>query len=104
MIGVTAPISLSVLRLIQGIALGGEWGGASLMVSEIDPEGRRRGFYGSMVQVASPVGYLLAYGMFTVVTYSVSPEAFLDWGWRVSCQCRFDNHRLLHPPQRIESR
>jgi MFS family permease len=70
MIGVSAPISLSVLRLIQGIALGGEWGGASLMVSEIDPEGRRRGLYGSMVQVASPVGYLLAYGMFTVVTYS----------------------------------
>ena len=83
MIGVSAPISLSVLRLIQGIALGGEWGGASLMVSEIDPDGRRRGFYGSMVQVASPVGYLLAYGMFTVVTYSVSPEAFLDWGWRI---------------------
>src|SRR6266403_167117 len=82
-IGIAAPICLTVLRLVQGIALGGEWGGASLMVSEIDPEGRRRGFYGSMVQVASPVGYLLAYGVFTVVTYSLSPEGFLDWGWRI---------------------
>src|SRR6266446_3859798 len=78
-IGIAAPICLTVLRLVQGIALGGEWGGASLMVSEIDPEGRRRGFYGSMVQVASPVGYLLAYGVFTVVTYSLSPEGFLHW-------------------------
>ena len=82
-IGVSAAIVLSILRILQGIALGGEWGGASLMVSEIDPEGRRRGFYGSMVQVGSPVGYLLAYGMFALVTSSVAPDAFLSWGWRI---------------------
>jgi metabolite-proton symporter len=82
-IGIWAPISLSVLRLLQGIALGGEWGGASLMVTEIDPSGRRRGFFGSLVQVGAPIGYLLAYGLFTLVTYSISPEAFLDWGWRI---------------------
>jgi MFS family permease len=82
-IGIWAAVLLSLLRLIQGMALGGEWGGASLMVNEIDPEGRRRGFFGSMVQIASPVGYLLAYGIFSVVTYSLSPEAFLDWGWRI---------------------
>jgi MFS family permease len=72
-----------VLRFIQGIALGGEWGGASLMVTEIDPSGRRRGFFGSLVQVGSPIGYLLAYGLFTLVTYALAPEAFLEWGWRV---------------------
>src|SRR6516164_3913140 len=82
-IAIWAPILLSLLRLIQGMALGGEWGGASLMVNEIDPEGQRRGFFGSMVQIASPVGYLLAYGVFSVVTYSLSPEAFLEWGWRI---------------------
>jgi metabolite-proton symporter len=82
-IGVSAAIILSILRVLQGIALGGEWGGASLMVNEIDPEGRRRGFYGSMVQVGSPVGYLLAYGMFALVTFSVAPDAFLSWGWRI---------------------
>jgi MFS family permease len=82
-IGIWAAILLSLLRLIQGMALGGEWGGASLMVNEIDPEGRRRGFFGSMVQVASPVGYLLAYGVFSIVTYSLSPDAFLEGGWRI---------------------
>jgi MFS family permease len=82
-IGISAAIILSVLRILQGVALGGEWGGASLMVNEIDPQGRRRGFYGSMVQVASPIGYLLAYGIFAVVTYLVAPDAFLDWGWRI---------------------
>ena len=82
-IGVSAAVLLSILRILQGIALGGEWGGASLMVSEIDPEGRRRGFYGSMVQVGSPVGYLLAYGVFALVTYLVAPDAFLNWGWRI---------------------
>jgi len=82
-VGVGAAIALSILRILQGVALGGEWGGASLMVSEIDPAGRRRGFYGSMVQVGSPVGYLLAYGMFALVTFLVAPDAFLNWGWRI---------------------
>jgi MFS family permease len=81
--GIIAAIALSVLRLIQGLALGGEWGGASLMVNEINPQNRRRGFYGSLVQVASPIGYLLAYGIFALVTSLIAPDAFLDWGWRI---------------------
>jgi MFS family permease len=82
-IGIAAAIALSVLRIVQGLALGGEWGGASLMVSEINPKDHRRGFYGSMVQVASPIGYLLAYGISALATYFIAPDAFLDWGWRI---------------------
>ena len=82
-IGVFAPILLVVLRIIQGIALGGEWGGAALMINEFDPEGRRRGFLGSFVQVASPVGVLLANGVLALITWMVSEEAFFAWGWRI---------------------
>lgn len=82
-IGVAAPILLVVLRITQGIALGGEWGGAALMVNEFDPEGRRRGFFGSLVQVASPIGVLLANGVLATVTWIVSEDAFFSWGWRI---------------------
>jgi MFS family permease len=81
--GVAATAVLVVLRFVQGLALGGEWGGAALMVNEFDPEGRRRGFLGGLVQAASPVGLLLANGVFSLVTWMVSPEAFFSWGWRV---------------------
>lgn len=81
--GVLAPMLLVLLRVIQGVALGGEWGGAALIVNEFDPAGKRRGFYGSLVQVAAPIGLLLANGVFALVTWLVSEEAFLDWGWRV---------------------
>lgn len=81
-IGVAAPILLVVLRFFQGIAIGGEWGGAALMVGE-HSSGGRRGLLGSLVQVASPLGLLLANGVFSIVTYTVSEEAFFSWGWRV---------------------
>lgn len=81
-IGVWAPILLASLRFLQGIGLGGEWGGAALMVGE-HSSGGRRGFFGGLVQIASPVGLLLANAVFSIVTFLVSEEAFFAWGWRV---------------------
>lgn len=81
-IGVAAPILLAILRFTQGVALGGEWGGAALMVQEHN-KGGRRGFFGGLVQIASPVGLLLANAVFAIVTYMVSEDAFFAWGWRV---------------------
>src|SRR2546425_7308651 len=81
--GVLAPILLVLLRIVQGLALGGEWGGAAIMVNEVDPEGKRRGILGSLVQLAAPIGLLLANGVFALVTWQISEEAFLSWGWRV---------------------
>lgn len=83
-IGIAAPVLLVILRFIQGIALGGEWGGAALMVGEHSSgKGGRRGLLGSLVQVASPLGLLIANGVFSLVTYLVSEEAFFAWGWRI---------------------
>ena len=80
-IGIFAPILLIVLRFVQGLALGGEWGGASLMVLEHAPAGKR-GFYGSLVQVGFPLGLVTSSGVFALVT--MMPEAkFLAWGWRI---------------------
>jgi MHS family shikimate/dehydroshikimate transporter-like MFS transporter len=80
-IGIWAPILLIALRFIQGIGLGGEWGGAALMVLEHSPPARR-GFYGSLVQVGFPLGLVAATGAFALV--SKMPEAeFMAWGWRV---------------------
>jgi metabolite-proton symporter len=81
--GALAPLLLVLLRVVQGLALGGEWGGAAIMVNELDPEGKRRGILGSLVQLAAPIGLLLANGVFALVTWQVSEEAFLRWGWRV---------------------
>lgn len=80
-IGVFAPILLILLRIIQGIGLGGEWGGASLMVLEHAPADRR-GFYTSFVQVGFPVGLVLATLVFTLV--AKLPDAdFAAYGWRI---------------------
>ncbi|MGW4031524.1 MFS transporter [Streptomyces sp. NPDC004838] len=80
-IGIWAPVLLTVLRIVQGIGLGGEWGGAVLMTTETVPA-NRRGFYGSWPQVGAPIGLLLATGVFAVV--SLLPEAqFESWGWRI---------------------
>lgn len=80
-IGLWAPVLLVALRIIQGLAVGGEWGGAVLMVAEHADRGRR-GFFVSWVQVGVPVGLLLATGVFALFSYL--PEAsFLSWGWRV---------------------
>jgi MHS family shikimate/dehydroshikimate transporter-like MFS transporter len=80
-IGIWAPSMLILLRVIQGIALGGEWGGASLMVLEHAPQ-HRRGLFGSLVQVGFPLGLVTASGVFSLVT--TLPDAdFLAWGWRI---------------------
>ena len=80
-IGIWAPILLVTLRIIQGIGLGGEWGGAALMVLEHAPA-KRRGLYGSLVQIGFPLGLILSTLTFSMV--SKMPEAgFLAWGWRI---------------------
>jgi metabolite-proton symporter len=81
-IGVAAPFLLLFLRVIQGLALGGEWGGAVLMTVEHAPRDRR-GIYGSMVQVGVPAGTLIANLAFLIVTAAVSEDALVSWGWRV---------------------
>jgi MHS family shikimate/dehydroshikimate transporter-like MFS transporter len=80
-IGLWAPALLVVLRFIQGIGLGGEWGGASLMVLEHAPSDRR-GFYGSLVQVGFPLGLVTSSGVFAIVTL-LPEDQFLAWGWRI---------------------
>jgi MHS family shikimate/dehydroshikimate transporter-like MFS transporter len=80
-VGILAPILLIVLRLMQGIGIGGEWGGAVLMVIE-SGDAKRRGFLGSLVQVGFPLGLVAATIVFSAV--AKLPEAeFLSWGWRV---------------------
>ncbi|WP_418907779.1 MFS transporter [Glutamicibacter endophyticus] len=81
-IGVAAPALLVLMRFVQGLGLGGEWGGAALMVTESDTSGRR-GFFGSMVQTAAPTGLLLATGVFALITAVTTEEQFLSWGWRI---------------------
>ena len=80
-IGIWAPILLVVFRLVQGIGIGGEYGGAVLMAVEYAPEGRR-GFYGSWPQVGVPAGLLLGTGAFALVSFLPS-EQFFAWGWRL---------------------
>lgn len=80
-IGIWAPILLITLRIVQGIGLGGEWGGASLMVIKHSPAAQR-GFYGSLVQIGFPIGLVLS--TFTVAMVAKMPEAdLLAWGWRI---------------------
>ncbi|MFE5339295.1 MFS transporter [Isoptericola sp. NPDC056578] len=81
-VGILAPLLLTILRFVQGVGLGGEWGGAALMVGEYSSSGKR-GFLGSLVQIASPLGLLIANAVFSVTTYLVSEDAFFAWGWRV---------------------
>ena len=81
-IGVAAPILLVVLRIIQGIGLGGEWGAAATMAVEYAPP-NRRGFFGSFPQTGVPAGMLIANLSLLVMSAVMSNEAFLAWGWRV---------------------
>ncbi len=82
-IGVAAPILLLLLRILQGLSAGGEWGGAVLMAVEHAPA-HRRGRAGSWPQLGVPLGFLLASGMTALMTGVISPgEAYLEWGWRV---------------------
>lgn len=81
-IGVLAPILLMLCRFGQGVGLGGEWGGAVLLAIENAPP-HKRAWYGMFPQLGAPIGLLLSGGTFLILTDSMSPEAFLDYGWRI---------------------
>jgi MHS family shikimate/dehydroshikimate transporter-like MFS transporter len=81
-VGIWAPIMLLVLRVFQGIGIGGEWGGAVLMAVEHSPAGRR-GFYGSWPQIGVPAGLLLSAGMVYLLSY-LPENDFFSWGWRIA--------------------
>lgn len=81
-IGIAAPILLSLLRFTQGLAIGGQWGGAMLLVTESAPS-TKRGYYGAYAQAGAPVGVILANVAFMIISYTVSEEAFMSWGWRI---------------------
>lgn len=82
-IGILAPLLLILLRIIQGISAGGEWGGAVLMAVEHAPT-EKRGLFGSFPQIGVPLGLLLASAVFALMSGVISPgEAFIEWGWRV---------------------
>ena len=80
-IGVWAPIALVILRLLQGVAVGGEWGGATTMAIEHAPA-EKRGRYAAFVQIGSPAGTLLSSGAFALVLM-LSDDAVNSWGWRI---------------------
>jgi len=82
MIGVAAPILLTTLRFAQGLAIGGQWGGAMLLVTESAPDDKR-GYYGAYAQAGAPVGVILANLAFILTSALVSEEFFITWGWRI---------------------
>ena len=82
-IGIAAPILLVICRLAQGIGIGGEWGGAVLMAFESAPE-KKRAFYGSLPQVGLALGLMLASAVIGILSWALSEEDFLAWGWRVA--------------------
>ena len=81
-IGIAAPILLTFLRFCQGIAIGGQWGGAMLLVTESAPS-NRRGYYGAYAQAGAPMGVILANIAFISVSLLTTEESFLTWGWRI---------------------
>ena len=81
-IGIAAPLLLVALRFVQGLAIGGQWGGAMLLVTESAPADQR-GWYGAYAQAGAPMGVILANLAFIGVSASMSEEAFMDWGWRL---------------------
>lgn len=81
-VGYWAPALLVLLRFAQGFAVGGEWGGGVLLVAEHSPD-KTRGFWASFPQAAVPIGNLVATIVLLVLSRTLSPEAFLAWGWRV---------------------
>jgi metabolite-proton symporter len=81
-IGIWGAVLLTLFRIIQGIGVGGEWGGAVLMAGEwTDP--KRRGFSTSFAQLGAPAGMVLANGALSVMSFIMNDQAFLDWGWRI---------------------
>ncbi|MBS1203604.1 MAG: transporter [Proteobacteria bacterium] len=81
-IGVMAPLLLALARFGQGLGLGGEWGGAALLATENAPP-RKRALYGSFPQLGAPVGFFFANGTFLLLSWLLTDEQFMNWGWRV---------------------
>ncbi len=81
-IGIAAPIILVILRLLQGLALGGEYGGAAVYVAEHAPDGRR-GYYTSFIQTTATLGLFLSLAVILIVRAIVGEDAFKAWGWRI---------------------
>jgi metabolite-proton symporter len=80
--GIVAPILLCILRLGQGIGLGGEWGGAALIAIENAPSGRAA-WFGMFPQLGPPLGFLLSNGLFLLLFFFLTDAQFLAWGWRI---------------------
>lgn len=83
-IGIAAPLLLLLLRLIQGFALGGEWGGAVLLVSEHSNDSARRAFWASWPNMGPPLGNLMAAGVLAILAATMPESEFVAWGWRVA--------------------
>lgn len=81
-IGVAAPILLATLRFVQGLGIGGEWGGAVTMMLEAAPK-KKRGLFGGFIQTGSGLGLILASLTVTILTLSMSEESLHAWGWRI---------------------
>jgi MFS family permease len=81
-IGIFAPLALLLIRILQGLALGGEYGGAAVYVAEHVPDGTR-GFYTSFIQITATLGLFVSLAVILIVQNMMSPEAFREWGWRV---------------------
>lgn len=81
-IGVFAPLLLALARFGQGLGLGGEWGGAALLATENAPP-KKRALYGSFPQLGAPIGFFFANGMFLLLSWLLTDEQFIAWGWRV---------------------
>lgn len=81
-VGVLAPVLLFLLRVLQGLALGGEYGGAAIFVAEYAPDDKR-GFYTGFIQTTASVGYVLAVAVATATELLLGKTAFEQWGWRI---------------------
>src|SRR5699024_4263255 len=81
-IGIWAPLLLVVLRILQGVGIGGEWGGAALLAVDHAPV-EKKGLYGSLVQAGTPIGVILSSGSVAVLTATLNHEQLVAWGWRV---------------------
>jgi MFS family permease len=81
-IGMAAPIALLLIRILQGLALGGEYGGAAVYVAEHVPDGRR-GFYTSFIQITATLGLFVSLAVILIVQNAMPKETFSDWGWRI---------------------
>jgi metabolite-proton symporter len=80
--GIAAPAALAILRFGQGLGLGGEWSGAALLAIENAPQ-TKRAIYGTFPQLGAPIGFIIANGLFLILSLTMSPEQFAAWGWRI---------------------